>query len=56
VGGIGSLPGALVGGLVIATAESVTAYYVGPHWSPMVAFAILVVALLARPQGLLGRE
>jgi len=55
VGGIGSLPGALVGGLVIATAESVTAYYLGPHWSPMVAFAILVAALLVRPQGLLGR-
>jgi branched-chain amino acid transport system permease protein len=56
VGGIGSLPGALVGALVIATAESVTAYYFGPHWSPMVAFAILVAALLVRPQGLLGRE
>jgi branched-chain amino acid transport system permease protein len=55
VGGIGSLPGAFVGGLVIATAESVAAYYAGPHWSPAVAFAVLLLALLVRPQGLLGR-
>jgi branched-chain amino acid transport system permease protein len=55
VGGVGSLPGALLGGLVIATAESVTAYAAGPHWAPMVAFAILLLALLVRPQGLLGR-
>ncbi len=56
VGGVGSLPGALLGGLVIATAESFTAYYAGPHWSPMVAFTVLLLALLVRPQGLLGRE
>lgn len=55
VGGIGSLPGAFAGGLVIATAESLTAYYVGPHWSPAVAFSVLLLALLVRPQGLLGR-
>jgi branched-chain amino acid transport system permease protein len=56
VGGVGSLPGVFVGGLVIATAEAFTAYYAGPHWSPMVAFAVLVLALLVRPQGLLGRQ
>jgi branched-chain amino acid transport system permease protein len=55
VGGVGSLPGALVGGLLIATVESITSYYAGPHWSPMVAFSILLLALLLRPQGLLGR-
>jgi branched-chain amino acid transport system permease protein len=56
VGGVGSVPGALAGGAVIATAESLTALYAGSHWSPMVAFAILVVVLLVRPQGLLGRD
>jgi len=56
VGGMGSLPGVFVGGLVIAAAEGFTAYYAGPRWSPMVAFAILVAALLLKPQGLLGRE
>jgi branched-chain amino acid transport system permease protein len=56
VGGIGSLPGALLGGLVIALTESLTAYYAGPHWSSLVAFAILIAALLVRPHGLLGRE
>lgn len=55
VGGVGSLPGALLGGLLIATVESFTSYYAGPHWSPMVAFSILLLALLLRPQGLLGR-
>lgn len=55
VGGVGSLPGALLGGLLIATVESITAYYAGPHWAPMVAFSILLLALLLRPQGLLGR-
>ncbi len=56
VGGVGSLPGTFVGSLIIATAEAVTAYYAGPHWSPMVAFTILLSALLVRPQGLLGQE
>lgn len=56
VGGIGSVPGALVGAAVIAAAESFTAFYAGSRWSPMVAFAILVVVLLVRPQGLLGRD
>jgi branched-chain amino acid transport system permease protein len=55
VGGVGSLPGALLGGLLIATVESVTSYVAGPHWAPMVAFSILLLALLLRPQGLLGR-
>jgi branched-chain amino acid transport system permease protein len=55
VGGVGSVPGALAGGAVIAAAESFAALYAGSHWSPMVAFAILVVALLVRPQGLLGQ-
>ncbi|MBI4241333.1 MAG: branched-chain amino acid ABC transporter permease [Candidatus Rokubacteria bacterium] len=56
VGGIGNLPGAFLGGFVIAASEAFTAHYAGPHWSPMVAFIILVLALLLRPQGLLGRE
>jgi branched-chain amino acid transport system permease protein len=55
VGGVGSLPGALLGGFLIAAGESFTSYYAGPHWAPMVAFSILLLALLLRPQGLLGR-
>ena len=55
IGGVGSLPGAFVGGLVIALSEGLTSLYVGPHWAPLMAFALLVLALLIRPQGLLGK-
>jgi branched-chain amino acid transport system permease protein len=55
VGGMGSLPGAMIGGFIVAAAESYTSYYGGAEWSPMVAFIILIVALLFRPQGLLGK-
>jgi len=55
VGGMGSLPGALLGGFIIAASESYTTYYIGAQWSPLVAFMILIAALLIRPQGLLGK-
>lgn len=55
VGGLGSLPGAMIGGFIVATAEAYTSYYGGAEWSPMVAFVILILALLLRPQGLLGK-
>ena len=54
IGGMGSLLGAMVGGFVIAAAESFTSYYAGAQWSPMIAFIILILALLIRPQGLIG--
>lgn len=55
VGGMGSLPGAMLGGFIVAAAESYTSYYGGSEWSPMVAFVILIAALLIRPQGLFGK-
>jgi branched-chain amino acid transport system permease protein len=55
VGGLGSLPGAMIGGFLIAAAESYTSYFGGAEWSPMVAFIILILALLFRPQGILGK-
>lgn len=55
IGGAGSLPGAFVGGLVIALSEGFASLYLGTHWAPMMAFAMLVLALLIRPQGLLGK-
>lgn len=53
VGGMGSLPGALLGGFVVAISEAYTTYYAGAQWSPLVAFIILILALLVRPQGLI---
>jgi branched-chain amino acid transport system permease protein len=56
VGGMGSLVGAMIGGVVVAISEALTSYYLGAQWAPMVAFIILIVALLLRPQGLIGKE
>lgn len=53
VGGMGSLPGALLGGFIVAVSEAYTTYYAGAQWSPLVAFIILILALLIRPQGLI---
>jgi branched-chain amino acid transport system permease protein len=56
VGGMGNLFGALIGGIVVAASEALTSYYFGAQWSPMVAFLILIAALLLRPEGLVGKK
>jgi branched-chain amino acid transport system permease protein len=55
LGGIGSLPGMFIASIVVGVAESITATFYGPSWSPAVAFGILLIALVVRPAGLLGR-
>lgn len=52
--GMGSIPGSLVIALVIGVAESLVSTYLNPSWSPGVAFAILLLGLAGRPQGLFG--
>lgn len=54
VGGMGSLPGALVGGLLLGLAEVFAVQYVGSSWRDLVAFGLLFLILLVRPQGLFG--
>ncbi|MFJ4686667.1 branched-chain amino acid ABC transporter permease [Streptomyces sp. NPDC091377] len=54
LGGMGSLPGSVLGALVIAVAESLTSTYVSPDWAVAVPYIAIIVVLLARPQGLLG--
>jgi len=54
LGGIGSIPGALVGSLIIAQAEMLTAAYVSTPMRDAVAFSILVLVLLVRPTGIFG--
>lgn len=54
VGGMGSLPGALVGGLVLGLAEVFAIQYVGSSWRDLVAFGLLFLLLIVRPQGLFG--
>lgn len=54
VGGMGSLPGALVGGLVLGLAEVFAVQYIGSSWRDLIAFGLLFLILLLRPQGLFG--
>ncbi len=55
VGGIGSIPGAMLGGLVIGVAESFVTGYISSTYSNLIVFGILIVVMLLRPSGLLGR-
>jgi branched-chain amino acid transport system permease protein len=55
LGGIGSVPGAMLAGLVVGLAEAVAVPLVGGEWRAAIAFVVLVLVLLVRPQGLFGR-
>ncbi|HEX3193140.1 MAG TPA: branched-chain amino acid ABC transporter permease [Streptosporangiaceae bacterium] len=55
VGGIGSIPGAMLGGLVIGVAESFVTGYISSTYSNLIVFGLLIVVMLLRPSGLLGR-
>jgi branched-chain amino acid transport system permease protein len=56
VGGMGSLIGAFVGGLLISVAESLGAVFLQPSMKELVSFALLIAILLFRPAGLFGRR
>jgi branched-chain amino acid transport system permease protein len=55
VGGIGSIPGAMLGGLLIGVAESMITGYISSTYTNLFVFALLIVVMLVRPSGLLGR-
>jgi len=55
LGGVGSLPGAMLGGLLIGLIESFWAAYLSPEYKDVATFAILILVLMFRPSGLLGR-
>jgi branched-chain amino acid transport system permease protein len=54
LGSLGSFPGAVLGGLLLGVVENLTAGYVSSLWKDATVFAILLIALTARPQGLIG--
>lgn len=56
LGGIGSLPGALLGGLIVGVSESMAATFLGSTYRDSVAFIILIIVLIVRPHGLFGRK
>ena len=55
LGGIGNVPGAMLGGLAIGLVETMTAQFISTNWAEVVIFAILILVLVFRPAGLLGR-
>ena len=55
VGGIGSIPGAMLGGLLIGLAESFVTGYISSTYSNLLVFGLLIVVMLVRPSGLLGQ-
>jgi branched-chain amino acid transport system permease protein len=55
LGGLGSLPGTLIGAMLVGIVESLTSTFYGPSWAPAVAFGFLLITLALRPAGLLGR-
>jgi branched-chain amino acid transport system permease protein len=56
LGGLNSLPGAVLGALILGVAESLTGAYLSIQFKNTLAFVIIIVVLLIRPEGLLGKE
>ena len=56
LGGLGSVVGAGVGGVVIGVVESMSSTYLSSDWKDVVVFIIFLAVLLFRPQGLLGKK
>jgi branched-chain amino acid transport system permease protein len=56
IGGLGSMPGAFIGGLLVSVAESLGAVFLKPSLKELVSFSLLIVILLFRPAGLLGKR
>jgi branched-chain amino acid transport system permease protein len=56
LGGIGNIPGALLGGLILGTVESFGASLISPTWKDVIAYALLALFLIVRPTGLLGER
>ena len=56
VGGLGSMAGALIGGVLIGVSEALAGFLFAPSMKSMFSFALLILVLVLRPQGLLGRR
>jgi branched-chain amino acid transport system permease protein len=56
IGGLGSMAGALLGGVLIGVSEALAGFYAEPSMKSMFSFALLIAVLVLRPQGLVGRR
>jgi branched-chain amino acid transport system permease protein len=55
VGGLGSLGGALLGGVLVGVSEALSGFFIDPSMKGMFSYGLLILVLLLRPQGLLGK-
>lgn len=55
-GGIGSIPGAMLGGILLGIIEQLSKTYISPLWSDAIVFGVLVLVLVIKPTGLLGKK
>ena len=55
-GGIGSIPGAMLGGILLGVIETFSKVYISPQFSDAIVFSILIIILLVKPAGLLGKQ
>ncbi len=55
-GGIGSIPGAMLGGMLLGLIETMTGAYISTQFSDAIVFLVLIIVLLVRPAGLLGKQ
>ena len=55
-GGIGSIPGAMLGGILLGIIETFSKAYISPQFSDAIVFSVLIIILLVKPAGLLGKQ
>jgi branched-chain amino acid transport system permease protein len=56
LGGLGSIPGAVIGGLLYGIAENTAVYFLGGIWQDAIAFALLIIVLVIKPTGIFGEK
>ena len=56
LGGLGSIPGAIAGGLILGVSEALAAGYISSAYKDVIAFLVIIIVLLFRPEGLLGKR
>ena len=55
-GGIGSIPGAMIGGILLGVIENLSKAYISSQLSDAIVFSVLIIVLLVRPTGIMGKK
>lgn len=56
IGGIGSIPGAMIGGLLVGLVEILVKVYIAPGWYEAITYSLLIIVLIVKPSGILGKN